>query len=51
MNLSPQWVTVLEEAGWKTVHWSHIGRPDVPDQEIFDYAKSHGYVIFTPLST
>ena len=47
MNLSPQWVTVLEEAGWKTVHWSHIGRPNAPDQEIFDYAKSHGYVIFT----
>jgi len=47
MNLSPQWVTVLEEAGWKTVHWSHIGRPNAPDQEIFDYAKLHGYVIFT----
>jgi len=37
----------LEEVGWKTVHWSHIGWLNAPDQEIFHYAKSHGYVIFT----
>jgi len=21
MNLSPEWVGVLKEAGWETVHW------------------------------
>lgn len=47
MNLSPQWVPVLEASGWKAVHWSLIGQPNAPDQEIFEYAKSHGYVIFT----
>ena len=47
MNLSPLWVPIIEEAGWRAVHWSHIGRPDASDQEIFEYAKSHGYVIFT----
>jgi predicted nuclease of predicted toxin-antitoxin system len=47
MNLSPQWVPLLEASGWKAVHWSLIGRPNAPDQEIFEYAKSHGYVIFT----
>jgi predicted nuclease of predicted toxin-antitoxin system len=47
MNLSPQWVRVLEAAGWNAVHWSYIGRPNAPDEEIFEYAKSHGCVIFT----
>jgi predicted nuclease of predicted toxin-antitoxin system len=47
MNLSPKWVSVLEEAGWEAVHWSRIGRPDAPDHEILRYAKSNGYVIFT----
>lgn len=47
MNLSPHWVPVLEEAGFNSVHWSQIGQPDSPDQEIFDHAKSHGYFVFT----
>ena len=47
MNLSPKWVSVLEKAGWETVHWSHIGRPDAPDHEILQYAKSNGYIVFT----
>ncbi|MFH0728984.1 MAG: hypothetical protein V2B19_21930 [Pseudomonadota bacterium] len=25
MNLSPQWVPVLEASGWKAVHWSFRG--------------------------
>ncbi|MFZ5563101.1 MAG: DUF5615 family PIN-like protein [Thermodesulfobacteriota bacterium] len=47
MNLSPQWVPVLTAAGWEAVHWSSIGRPTATDHEIFEYAKSHGCVIFT----
>ena len=47
MNLSPQWVSVLNSAGWEAVHWSFIGRPNAPDQEILEYAKDHGYVVFT----
>ncbi|MFZ5993575.1 MAG: DUF5615 family PIN-like protein [Thermodesulfobacteriota bacterium] len=47
MNLSPQWVPVLEEAGWEAVHWSRIGRPDASDHEVLDYARSNGYVVFT----
>lgn len=47
MNLSPLWVSVLERASFKAVHWSHIGSSNAPDQENFEYAKSHGYVIFT----
>ena len=47
MNLSPKWVSVIEEAGLEAVHWSSIGRPDAPDREILGYAKSNGYIIFT----
>jgi len=25
MNLSPEWIAVLERAGFETVHWSTIG--------------------------
>lgn len=27
MNLSPDWVPVLESAGFEAVHWSKIGNP------------------------
>lgn len=47
MNLSPDWVPVFESAGWKAAHWAKIGSPTAPDQEIFEYARSHGYIIFT----
>lgn len=47
MNLSPQWVPVLEGAGWEARHWSSIGKSNAPDQEIFEYAKANGYIIFT----
>ncbi len=32
MNLSPLWVSVLEEAGWKAVHWTHVGAPNASDR-------------------
>ena len=47
MNLSPQWVSVFEKAGWESVHWSFMGPSNAPDQELFEYAKTYGYVIFT----
>ena len=46
MNLSPKWVSMLEEAGWEAVPWSHIGRQDAPDYEILRYAGTNEYVIF-----
>jgi predicted nuclease of predicted toxin-antitoxin system len=47
MNLSPEWVPLLKDAGWEAVHWSTIGRPNAPDHEILGYARSNQYVIFT----
>lgn len=47
MNLSPEWVPILQEQGWEAVHWSSIGDPGDPDRVIFDYAADRGYVVFT----
>lgn len=47
MNLTPQWVTVFEKAGIESVHWSKIGSHDASDRKIMEYAREHGYIIFT----
>src|SRR5438045_2732583 len=47
MNLSPDWVAVLEPAGWETLHWSNVGNPRATDFEIMAWAKQNGCVVFT----
>ena len=47
MNLSPDWVAVLEQAGWETVHWSSVGNLHAADSEIMAWAKQNGCVVFT----
>jgi predicted nuclease of predicted toxin-antitoxin system len=47
MNLSPEWVRVLEEGGWEATHWSKIGDAGASDSEIMTWAKANGHVVFT----
>lgn len=47
MNLSPDWVAVLGQAGWKAVHWSSVGDLRAADTEIMAWAKQNGSVVFT----
>ena len=47
MNLSPDWVAVLTEAGWETVHWSTVGNPRAEDHEVMAWARTQGCVVFT----
>ena len=47
MNLSPDWVKVLTEAGWEVTHWSTIGDFHATDSEIIAWAKKNGHVVFT----
>jgi predicted nuclease of predicted toxin-antitoxin system len=47
MNLSPEWVAVLKEAGWEAEHWSKVGDPRAADSEIMAWATTHGQVVFT----
>jgi predicted nuclease of predicted toxin-antitoxin system len=47
MNLSPEWLTVLSEAGWPAIHWAFVGSPSANDVEIFAWARDNGYVVLT----
>lgn len=47
MNLSPDWVAVFNRHGWQAEHWSEIGDPQAADQEIMEWAATHGYCVFT----
>ena len=47
MNLTPRWAAYLSGAGHHSVHWMSVGQSSAKDQEIFDYAQSHGFVLLT----
>ncbi len=47
MNLSPDWSPKLEREGWEVIHWSSVGDPTAPDQELMDYARKNGCVVIT----
>lgn len=47
MNLSPDWVKVLKQAGWETLHWSAVGDPRAKDEVIMSWAYDNGFVVFT----
>lgn len=47
MNLSPDWVKLLERAGWEAVHWSMVGDMRAPDEEIMSWARENGSIVFT----
>ena len=47
MNLSPDWVKELETQGWQAAHWSTVGDPGATDRTIMNWAREHGYVVFT----
>lgn len=47
MNLSPDWVEVLQRHGWDAVHWSTVGNPRATDLEVMSWAKAAERVVFT----
>jgi predicted nuclease of predicted toxin-antitoxin system len=47
VNLSPRWRSYLEENGIEVVMWADVGKVDADDLEIMQYARDHGFVIFT----
>ena len=47
MNMSPQWIAVLADAGLEAVHWSTLGRADASDDLIMNTARLDGYSILT----
>jgi len=47
MNLSPDWVTILNNHGIVSIHWSTVRDPRAKDSEIIQWAQENGYVDFT----
>ena len=47
MNLSPDWVKVLERAGWEARHWSTVGDMRATDDVIMSWARENGFIVFT----
>jgi predicted nuclease of predicted toxin-antitoxin system len=47
MNLSPDWVAVFDKYNISAVHWSTLGNPCEKDTVIMEWAKIHGYIVFT----
>jgi predicted nuclease of predicted toxin-antitoxin system len=47
MNLSPNWIPMLEARGWEARHWSEIGPGDAPDSSLMKWAREEGHVILT----
>ena len=46
MNLSPDWVKVLKDAGWEIVHWSTVDMR-ATDDVIMSWARENGHIVFT----
>ena len=47
MNLSPEWISVLTQAGYQALHWTQVGNPKAQDSEIMAWAIDNGYIVFT----
>jgi len=47
MNLSPDWVKVLNDAGWEAVHWSTVGNMRATDEVIMSWARENDHIVFT----
>ncbi len=47
MNLSPRWVTLLDNAGIEAVHWSTLGANNAPDSVIMAFAAANNFVVLT----
>jgi predicted nuclease of predicted toxin-antitoxin system len=47
MNLSVEWVPLLTQAGWPTVHWVDVGDPHADDVTIMDWARANQRAVFT----
>lgn len=47
MNLSPDWVRFLAEAGFEAVHWSKVGPTRATDSELMNWGAENGHIVLT----
>lgn len=48
MNLSPEWLPVLERSGWQVQHWSNVGAATASDTDLLGWARKRGWILMTP---
>jgi predicted nuclease of predicted toxin-antitoxin system len=47
MNLSVEWVPLLQQAGWPASHWSAVGDPRADDATVMAWARANGHLVLT----
>jgi predicted nuclease of predicted toxin-antitoxin system len=47
MNLSTEWIPLLQGAGHGAVHWSEVGDPRELDTALMQWAIANRYAVFT----
>jgi predicted nuclease of predicted toxin-antitoxin system len=47
MNVSPEWLPVLQSHGHEAMHWREIGDAAADDSEIFEWASRNGAIVVT----
>lgn len=47
MNLSPCWIAALQAVGVEARHWSTVGAPTAPDEEVLNWAAANGLALGT----
>jgi predicted nuclease of predicted toxin-antitoxin system len=47
MNLSPDWITLLQQHGHTSVHWRTVGNVAALDSEIMDWARLNNHIVLT----
>ena len=40
MNLSVEWIALLQQDGWEAIHWSAVGDPRADDATIMAWASA-----------
>jgi predicted nuclease of predicted toxin-antitoxin system len=47
MNLSPDWVPLLQAHGWQVQHWGKVGSCNAPDAELMRWARENSHIVIT----
>ena len=46
-NLSPAWAELLQQHGFDAAHWMNLGAIGAPDNEVWNFATQHGYLVLS----
>ncbi|MES2660567.1 MAG: DUF5615 family PIN-like protein [Verrucomicrobiota bacterium] len=47
MNLSPDWIPMLQARNWEARHWSEVGLHNAADTQLMSWARMNNHVIVT----